>query len=213
MLSKKYISYLSIFFLISLIGYSCKRTPDPAQNSAIVTPGWEGNSEYFRMENDAIVAGNLNTAIPNNEFLCTEKSYKNFEIKLQAKLTGEGQNAGIQFRSKRIPDHFEVIGYQCDMGRAGDQSIWGALYDESRRREFLVLPPSDSIRKVLKENDWNQFIIRAEGPRIQIWLNGFQTVDYVEQVKDIDEEGIICLQIHSGPPAEAWYKDIEIKEL
>ncbi len=60
-----------------------------------------------------------------------------FELRLQAKLVGDGKNAGIQFRSQRIPNHHEVIGYQCDMGEMGNRSIWGSIYDESRRKKFI----------------------------------------------------------------------------
>ena len=37
---------------------------------------------------------------------------------------------------------------------------------------------------------------------VQIWLNGFQTVDYTES-SHIPQSGVICLQIHGGAPAEA----------
>ncbi|MHC4155994.1 MAG: family 16 glycoside hydrolase, partial [Planctomycetota bacterium] len=49
------------------------------------------------------------------------------------------------------------------------------------------------------------------GPRVQLWMNGYQTVDYTEPDASIDQTGVIGLQIHSGPPAEAWYKDIKIR--
>ena len=89
--------------------------------------GWEGNLDVFRIEGGAIIAGNLKKPIPRNEFLCTKKSYGDFELRLKAKLVGAGNNAGVQFRSKRIPNHHEVIGYQCDMGDAFGGSVWGAL--------------------------------------------------------------------------------------
>jgi hypothetical protein len=60
---------------------------------------------------------------------------------------------------------------------------------------------------------WNDYVIRAEGPRVQLWLNGKQTVDYTEKEPDIARRGIIAVQIHGGPPSEAWYKEIYIKEL
>ena len=44
-------------------------------------------------------------------------------------------------------------------------------------------------------------------------INGLRIVDYVEPDDDIEQNGFIGLQIHSGPPSEVWYKDIEIKEL
>jgi len=36
-------------------------------------------------------------------------------------------------------------------------------------------------------------------------------VDYTEPDESVEQEGLIGLQIHSGPPTEAWYKDIKIK--
>ena len=175
--------------------------------------GWEGNMDFFRVEKESIVAGKLDKKIPRNEFLCTKKKYGDFELRLRAKLIGTGKNAGIQFRSKRIPNHHEVIGYQCDMGQMKGHSIWGYLYDESRRRKFLVEADPAKLDKKTKVGDWNDFVIRCKGNRIQIWVNGFQTVDYEEKEKDIERTGIIGLQIHSGPAAEAWYQKIQIKEL
>ena len=176
--------------------------------------GWEGNLEIFRIEDGAIVGGTLEERIPHNEFLCTTKEFGDFELRLKAKLVGKGNNAGIQFRSQRMPNHHEVIGYQCDMGTAFEiQNIWGYLYDESRRNKFLAEGDSQKISKVFKTDDWNEFVIRCEGPSIQIWLNGLQTVDYTEKDDKIWRRGIIGLQIHGGDPAEASYKDIRIKEL
>ncbi|MCG8584218.1 MAG: DUF1080 domain-containing protein [Pirellulales bacterium] len=173
--------------------------------------GWEGDLKIFRIEDGAIVGGSLKERIKHNHFLCTEKTYGDFELRLKAKLVGDGDNAGIQFRSARIPNHHEVIGYQCDMGHKG--RIWGALYDESRRRKFLVKPDFEKLKPVLKLDDWNDLVIRCEGAHVQIWVNGVQTVDYKEPDDTIARSGIIGLQIHGGKPAEASYKDIWIKEL
>lgn len=197
-------------------------TPGVADDERGFTPifdgksfkGWEGNLKMFRVEDGAIIAGTHKAKIPNNEFLCTEKTYRNFELRLQAKLSGEGKNAGIQFRSKRIPNHHEVIGYQADIGIMGDDTnIWGALYDESRRRKFLVQGDQAKLKKTVKLDGWNDFVIRCEERHIRISVNGLLVVDYEEQEKDIADAGIIGLQIHSGPPAEASYRKIRIREL
>jgi hypothetical protein len=173
--------------------------------------GWEGDTaKSFRIEEGAIVGGNLQTAIPRNEFLATTRQYTNFVLRAKFKLLGgEKANAGIQFRTQRIPNHHEVYGYQADMG----QNYWGALYDESRRKKVLAAPPKEEIPKFAKFNEWNEYEIRCEGPRIQLRVNGHQTVDYTEEDATIPRYGIIAVQIHSGPPSEAWYKDITIEEL
>ena len=171
--------------------------------------GWEGNKEMFRVEDGAIVGGTLEEKIPHNEFLCTEKEFGDFELRLKFKLVGKGVNAGVQIRSKRVPNHHEVSGYQADLG----DGFWGALYDESRRNKVLIGPKPEAVEKILKREDWNDYRIRAEGPRIQLWINGEQTVDYTEKDEDIARSGIIGLQIHGGPPSEAWYKDITLTPL
>lgn len=173
--------------------------------------GWEGNLDWFRIEDNAIVAGTLDRPIPRNEFLCTKEAYGDFELRLKVKLLGPADkaNAGIQIRSRRIRNHHEMIGYQADMG----QHYWGALYDESRRRKVLAGPNKTALMKVLKQGDWNDYRIRCQGRRIQLWINGLKTVDYVEPDDDIERTGVIGLQIHSGVPSEAWYKDIQIEPL
>jgi hypothetical protein len=174
--------------------------------------GWEGNAKIFRVEDGAIVAGNLKEKIAHNEFLCTEKRFENFELRLQAKLVGQGKNAGIQFRSERISNHHEVKGYQCDIGVMQSRSIWGSLYDESRRRKFLAHGDAEKLNKFAAEK-WNDIVIICRDNHIQIWVNDVKTVDYQENEKDIPTDGIIGLQIHGGAPAEASYRNIRIKAL
>ena len=173
--------------------------------------GWEGDTnKTFRIQDGAIVGGSLEAKVPRNEFLCTTHNYTNFILRLKFKLIGKGANGGVQIRTKRIPNHHEVSGYQADMG---DPSWWGCLYDESRRNKVLVQSDADAVNKVLKREDWNDYEIRAEGKHIVLKLNGLQTVDYTEDDPKIEDYGIIAVQIHGGPPSEAWYKDITIVEL
>jgi len=174
--------------------------------------GWEGDTaKTWRVEEGAIVGGSLEQTVPRNEFLCTTKTYGDFELKVKFRLLGDRKqaNAGVQFRTKRIPNHHEVSGYQADVG----QGYWGALYDESRRKRVLAQPDKELIDKLVKHDDWNDYVIRCEGPRIRLWLNGTLTVDYTEKDDTIERTGIIGLQIHGGAKAKAFYKDIHIAEL
>ena len=210
----------SALSLVLLAG--CATSDSPSRSSRSATPkqqklfdgksfeGWEGNLKVFRIEQGAIVGGNLQERIPRNEFLCTTRNYTNFILGLKFKLVGEGANAGVQFRTKRIPNHHEVSGYQADMG---DPEWWGCLYDESRRNKVLAKSDMSKVNPVLKRNDWNDYRIQCEGPRIQLFVNGVQTVDYIETDPKIENYGVMAVQIHSGPPSEAWYKDIVVREL
>ena len=173
------------------------------------TAGWDGDLSVFRIEDNSVVGGQLKNKIPHNYFLSHKNEFSDFELRLQFKLLGEKTNAGIQIRSQRIPDHHEMIGYQADLG----VGYWGALYDESRRRKVLAGPDMDKLGKILKKEDWNDYRIVCRGPRIQLWINDMQTVDYTEKDSTIPLTGKIAVQIHGGPPGEAWYRNIRVKSL
>jgi hypothetical protein len=165
--------------------------------------------KVFRIEDGAVVGGSLKANVARNEFLCTTRQYGNFELRLKVKLLGKGANGGVQIRSRRVPNHHEVSGYQADMA----DGWWGKLYDESRRNRVLAGPSLAEQKKIVKPGEWNDYVIRCEGRRIRLWLNGQPTVDYAEPDASLPQTGIIGLQIHGGPPSEAWYKDIMIREL
>ncbi|MEC7907577.1 MAG: DUF1080 domain-containing protein [Verrucomicrobiota bacterium] len=203
-------SILGLLWLTLLLLVGCSQS----RNEVVLFDGktfdgGEGPMGSFRIKDGSIVAGTLKADIPKNQFLSTKQAFGDFELRLKFKMVGEKVNAGVQFRTKRIPDHHEVIGYQADMGG----KYWGALYDESRRRKVLSGPDLEEVMKVVKHQDWNEYVIRAEGARIQLWLNGMKTVDFTEADDTIERSGVVALQVHSGGPMEAWYKDIVLKEL
>jgi hypothetical protein len=175
--------------------------------------GWEGNTKtVWRIEDGALTAGSLTERQKDNDFLATTSEYQNFELELEWKLEGtEGFiNGGVQFRTKRIPNHHEVSGYQADLGAGFD----GALYDESRRNKVLAKPDEETLKKAAKPlGQWNHYRVRAQGNHIELWLNGFKTVDYTETDPDIGQKGIIAVQIHGGATAIARYRKLSIKEL
>ena len=188
--------------------------------------GWEGNRKVWRVADGAIVGGTLETPISKSDYLCTAEEFENFELRASARITRTkgGRNAGVAFRSQRVPNSHEVGGYQADMGFAGNgDPIWGSLLDEfrpepsrypdpARPYRFLAMAARDVVDRVLRPDGWNDVVVVADGPRVQLWLNGVATVDFVEHEK-VPSTGKVCLQVHSGPPEEAWYKDISIRRV
>src|SRR5260370_21565622 len=166
--------FIAFFFLTSLAVVSVQAA-GRAQLICDGKPfkGWEGDTnKTWRIEEGAFVGGSLGETVPHNEFLCTRRSYTNFVLRVKFKLTGKDGfiNGGVQFRSRRVPNHYEVSGYQADMG----QGLWGFLYDESRRNKVLVKSDLDQVNKILQHDDWNDYEVRCEGKRIRLAINGIR---------------------------------------
>ncbi len=175
---------------------------------------WEvrkGEEKFWREEGGVIIGGSLKERIPTNTFIASKFRSGNFEMTFKVKLVGDKKaNAGVMLYAERIPDHHEMIGFQADIG----QNYWGKVYDECRRHRVVGawIDPK-TAKAAIKGEGWNDYRIRAEGPRIQIWLNGVKTADYTEKDANVALEGHIALQAHSGVPFEVHYKDIAIKKL
>lgn len=173
--------------------------------------GWEGNLAIWRIEDGGLVGGSLNGNL-RNEFLVSRKDYGDFVLRFTVKVVGTKGfiNGGMQIRSQRLtqPEN-EMIGYQVDIG-AG---FSGSLYDESRRKKTLMRPDAALIKGIEKLNDWNQYEVVCQGPRIVIRVNGEQTVNYTETDPTISLTGRFGFQIHGGCHAEIRFRDVTIQEL
>jgi hypothetical protein len=167
--------------------------------SGWVTPE---DKALFTVEHGEIV-GRTQGDLKKNEFLATEKSYGDFVLKAKVKI--RNGNSGIQFRSKRTSDGV-VSGPQADVA----DGYWGLLYEE-KRRGILERYPEEEAKKLVKNNDWNEFVITAKGDHVTIDLNGTRVIDRTDS--QFDNEGIIALQVHVGPAMEVRYKDIAIQEI
>lgn len=175
--------------------------------------GWEGATNLWKAADGTIVGGSTNLTLPQNEFLATNRRYTNFVLRLQFRLRGGAGfiNSGVQIRSERVPDNSEMAGYQCDLG---DPEWWGSLYDESRRNRVLAWSDVQSINRVLRRNDWNDYVILADGPRIATWINGVAGVDYYEPDPAIaGQGGRIGFQVHGGGAPEASFRNVTVEEL
>ncbi len=173
--------------------------------------GWEGAPGVWKVEDGCIVGGSPTLTLKQNEFLATTGRHTNFIFRVKFKLTGTGfVNSGVQMRSERVPGTSEMAGYQCDIG---DPTWWASLYDESRRNRVLAWSDMASIEKKLKRDDWNDYVIRADGRRITTWMNGVIGVDHFEPDDSIIGSGRIGFQVHAGGEPVARFREVTIETL
>ena len=199
--------------LLSLAPSLCAATATTLFDGRTLT-GWEGDPKWWRVADGALTGGSTTEKVPRNLFLATTRSFQNFDLRLKLKLPGVPNtgmiNSGVQIRSLRVPADTEMSGYQVD---AGDK-WWGKLYDESRRNKVIAEPiDAAAADAAVKKDDWNDYRIRTEGPRIRAWINGVPTLDYTEADPAIASDGHVAIQIHSGGIALVQAKDVTIEEL
>ena len=206
--------YLLLFLSASWF-IACSSPPENPTNTLFdgkSFDGWNGNTESVWRIKDGVITGGSLEGNPQNEFLATDKTYKNFHLRLEYRLVGtEGfVNGGVQFRSHRTTDPpNEMIGYQADIG-AGYS---GFLYDESRRNTFLAEADTAFVSSIEREGEWNQYEVIAWGNQVMIFLNGQRTIAYREQEEGLPLEGHIALQIHGNCKAEISFRNLHIEEL
>jgi len=203
--------------------------------------GWDGLADFWSVK-DGVIRGQTTKEKPTrgNTFCIwrggkNKGLLKNFGLKLKFRI--QNGNSGVQYRSfvlnpKR--NKYRVAGYQAEV--ENNPGKVGFLYDEARRA-WLVnvgdimelnvvdgklkkqvvgkVADKDALIKAgyYKNKDWNEYTIICRGNHIIHYLNGYQTVELIDNdEKRRTLEGRIALQIHSGPPMIVEFKDIKIKE-
>src|SRR5690348_2605021 len=165
--------------------------------------GWEGLTKYWSVKDGALV-GYTPEDPKHNTFLCSKKKYKDFELKFKVRLKGGIGNSGVQIRSTVTDaEKFIVAGPQCDIG-AG---FWGSLYGEGKGfGKMMKQSPGDLVKKVVKNDDFNDYHIKCVGKHVTIKINGETMVD--GDFDKVPEEGIIAWQLHAGYESmEVNFKD------
>jgi hypothetical protein len=179
--------------------------PNPAFDGKSLT-GWEGLTNHWKVADGAIV-GSHDGSLKTNTFLCTQKSYKDFEFSFQVRLKDGKGNSGVQFRSEVIDkEKWAVKGPQADIA----DKYWGSLYGE-QFGGMMKQCDFDKVKTKLKSNDFNDYFIRVVGKKVTIKVNGITTVD--EEFEKLPAEGIIALQIHQGPAMEVAFRELKFREL
>ncbi|MEX2579799.1 MAG: family 16 glycoside hydrolase [Verrucomicrobiales bacterium] len=188
---------------------------------------WDGNPDLWTVEDGAITGRTKGPDhLEYNEFLIWRGgTLKNFE--LRAKVRVAGNNSGIQYRSRELPEvgKWSVGGYQCDVHPKAENN---AMVYEERGRGIVakngqsVVTDPDGGKWLVAERDpvevdtarWHEYTVVAKGNRITQKIDGKVTaelVDHDESARSL--EGLLAFQIHKGPAMEVQIKDVRLKTL
>lgn len=171
--------------------------------------GWVhmNGGHSFSVEDGAIVGRTVTASASMNSFLCTTRTFGDFELELET-MVDRVTNQGIQIRSRVKPvatgQGFEnsagrVFGPQVEVRRFYEGlPTTGLLYGEALGTGWLSSPEKIAAgHRNFIDDGWNRVRIVARGPRLQTWVNGTLVEDLVsEAVHRTHPTGFIGLQIH-----------------
>ena len=193
---------------------------------------WETDPRYWRVENRMLV-GEVTPATllkQNNFAIWRGGSPSNFELKVEFRITAQG-NSGINYRSEEIAGtKFLLRGYQADID--GASKYTGQNYEE-RGRTFLAprgtityvatgqkpaviasLGSADDLKQWIKQGDWNECHLIIRGNVLIHILNSHVMCEVIDDDADHRKlSGLIGVQVHVGPPMKVEYRSILLKEL
>ncbi len=189
--------------------------------------GWDGNPKFWSVR-DGVITGQTTAENPTsgNTFLIwRDGTVDDFELRLSFKIVNG--NSGIQYRSKD-KGNWVVGGYQADF-EAGE-TYSGILYEEQGRGILAQrgqkteigedgkvnvtgsVGDSKEIQAAIKKEDWNDYVVIAQGNHLKHVINGKATADVTDNQADKRAmSGILALQLYAGPAMTVQFKNIRIQ--
>jgi hypothetical protein len=202
--------------------------------------GWTGKEGYWDVKDGEISGHETKDKSAQTFLIYTGSKVANFELHYKFKFNAvDGKvdgNSGMQFRSKIMDpkkDPFRAGGYQADcdasngytgiiydeaggaggrgiMSNRGEKTHWDA--DNKRHNEKLAMS-SDELKKTIKNGDWNDCVLIANGNHITYSINGNVTTELIDDSPKAVKEGILAIQVHQGFTMDIRFKDIKLKKL
>ena len=177
--------------------------------------GWEGDKSYWSITN-GILSSRVET-LEKPAYLLTEMEYSNFELRLQFRLMNEG-GSGVQYRTVRnasgeqplVTGHQVEIGFVTHSGENAKNVVGDVFGTGMIQSEIAVAQPVQrtAINEVYRHRDWNQLVIRCDGPREVIELNGVTTSE-IYNVK-APKSGRIGFQLFDAKVPQIEFRNVWI---
>jgi hypothetical protein len=206
--------------------------------------GWDGSTDIWHVEDGSLVA----ESSPQHPSGTTNIIWKggqpaNFMLKVEMKLEGAGANAGIQYRSLRVPPtpeqikqgqkyaRWSVQGYQADFDYGNQYT--GQLYEQTSPRGIIAwrgqmvetdqgkshrllasLGNPDELKSFIKVGDWNQYEVIADGHTLMHIINGHVMAILVDNDPTFSQsKGLIAFEIEGGGVVKISHRNIWLKPL
>ncbi len=191
--------------------------------------GWKAADMSFWSVEDGAITAKITPEHPlkaNLYLIWQGGELADFELKLKHRVFGSPKiNCGFQFRSRELRTH-DLLGYQMDNNL--DTPWLVRLYEEHGRHTLAMRGERtaiDEAGKMTKETiaeaqgpaafkleAWHEYHLVCLGTRITLAVDGKPAAEFTDNdPKHQALQGILAMQLHTGPTTVAQFKDIRLR--
>ena len=195
--------------------------------------GWKGvdgqdvPASYWSVVDGAIVSHPTLEEVPGTKDIITEKTFKDFMLKVQFRLE-EGSNGGIKYFINPGKLSSPSIGFEYQLiDDAGFGKMYFKINNVQTTASLYDLLSANKMKADFKPYEWNEAMIVVKGGKVEHWLNGAKVLEIDRFSESFDvlvvnskfsaekgfgkfDGGHILLQDHGS---RVHYRNIVIKEL
>ena len=184
-------------------------------NSFIIWQGGEPGDFEFTGEFNITADGNSGINYRSDRLTDVPFALRGYQADIDGKNRYTGQNyeerkrTTLAYRGQKTTIPAYTGAATPEAVRANVQrNAWGGLTVTGS------LGSSDSLKTLIKSEDWNKFHLIVKGNRLQHYINGILMSDVTdEDTVNGKAKGLLGVQVHVGPPMKVQYRDLMLKQL
>ncbi len=187
-------------------------TPEnPLKNNTFII--WQGGElADFELKGEFKITEAGNSGIQYRSELFTEVPYalRGYQADIDGKNSYTGQNYEERKRTTLAyrGQSTTIRPLEGELRSNVERNAWKGL------EVTKSLGDIDSLKALINAEDWNSFHLVIEGNKLQHYINGV----LMSEVTDEDTvnrkmEGLLGIQVHTGPPMKVQYRDLQLKKL
>jgi hypothetical protein len=184
-------------------------------NSFIIWQG--GETKDFELKTDFRITENGNSGINyrSEKLADVPHALRGYQADIDGKNNYTGQNYEERGRTTLAYRGEEVL-----VSAQANPDEDGSLRANVKGNAWMMrevtgeLGSRDSLKALIRSNDWNTCHIIAKGNRLQHFINGVLMSDVTDNdAVNGKQSGLLGVQVHVGPPMKVEYRNIQLKQL
>lgn len=185
------------------------------RNTFIVWQGGSPGDFELKLEFKIAATGNSGVNYRSEQIADTPHALKGYQADIDGKNSYTGQNYEERGRTT-LAYRGEAAVIQTQNNSADENSFGSNIKNNAWGSREITgsLGSIDSLKILIKSEDWNSCHIIAKGNRLQHYINDVLMSDVTDDdTVNRKMSGLLGVQVHVGPPMTVEYRNILLKEL